>query len=178
MTYEDWIAAITEDPADDVRRLACADWFEEQGDQRHGEFIRVSIQTGIIGSVAGRHDSTGWFRGVGDWLRHGAIIIKMQPISKIVFSDKQPTEFSDCPAVWERDMSDVLDVAASYITMQDSHVYGAVFDLMEGEDGGMYFVIGKVSDKRYPSTQHALDALSSASLVWARDESRRLQEQP
>jgi uncharacterized protein (TIGR02996 family) len=38
VTEQDFLQAIAADPADDVVRLAYADWLEENGDPERGEF--------------------------------------------------------------------------------------------------------------------------------------------
>lgn len=42
--YDKFMAAIIEDPEDDVRRLAFADWLQENGKVERAEFIRVQIE--------------------------------------------------------------------------------------------------------------------------------------
>src|SRR5262245_37235488 len=43
------LRAVLVDPADDLPRLAYADWFDEQGEADRAEFIRCQVQLGRIG---------------------------------------------------------------------------------------------------------------------------------
>ena len=44
MTSDYLLAAIREQPGDDLARMAYADWLEETGDRDRGEFVRVQLQ--------------------------------------------------------------------------------------------------------------------------------------
>lgn len=77
--------------------------------------------------------------------------------------DREPTEWSDTPAMWERDMTDtVLGTGASYICGEQSRIPGVVFDAMEGESGGYYFMLRKHGSKNYHTRADALTALHRA----------------
>jgi uncharacterized protein (TIGR02996 family) len=39
-----FVARMRDHPADDVVRLACADWFEERGEAGRAEFVRVQVE--------------------------------------------------------------------------------------------------------------------------------------
>lgn len=47
-THDALLAAILDDPADDLRRLIYADWLEENGQSERGEFIRVQVELGRL----------------------------------------------------------------------------------------------------------------------------------
>lgn len=65
-----FIAAICENPADDVARLVFADWLDEHGEERRACYIRENIFSERSGhAFLGGHDSLGWYPGtheVGD----------------------------------------------------------------------------------------------------------------
>jgi hypothetical protein len=79
----------------------------------------------------------------------------------------RPATFIDAQALWQRDMSGVLD-GPVYID-EESIIPASIFDLMEGELGMYYFVVGKHGDKRYTSVNAAHAALSAACLKFARE---------
>jgi uncharacterized protein (TIGR02996 family) len=43
MTEDDWLDACADEPDDDLRRRAFADWLEERGDHDRAEFIRLQV---------------------------------------------------------------------------------------------------------------------------------------
>lgn len=115
-----------------------------------------------------------------------AEIFRLHPVTRVV-TGKRPSEWAagaDENAdrrewVWERDMSDqpnpddfpYLGVGPydPADTAYDAAVIpGEVFDVMGGVSGGLYFVIGKDSCKRYRTAADALDALSRAVVTVCR----------
>jgi uncharacterized protein (TIGR02996 family) len=102
-----------------------------------------------------------------DWLAHGPAVVAAQPVTAVRLADVRPATFIDAPALWQRDMSGVLD-GPVYID-EESIIPASIFDLMEGELGMYYFVVGKHGDKRYTSVNAAHAALSAACLKFARE---------
>jgi uncharacterized protein (TIGR02996 family) len=51
------IAGIRDDPADDLPRLACADWYEEDGDLERAEFIRAQLARSRLPAGDPRRDA-------------------------------------------------------------------------------------------------------------------------
>jgi uncharacterized protein (TIGR02996 family) len=43
VTEDEWLDACADEPEDDLRRFAFADWLEERGDKDRAEFIRLQI---------------------------------------------------------------------------------------------------------------------------------------
>ncbi len=44
MTVDEWLNACTQNPDDDLTRLAFADWLEERGDAERADFIRLRVE--------------------------------------------------------------------------------------------------------------------------------------
>lgn len=94
--------------------------------------------------------------------------VARQPLESVTPTDREPTTFSDTPAMWERDMGDVTEDWAGYVCGEDSRLPGWLFDAMSGEEGGFAFVLGKHTDRRYASPEAARADLSDALLATAR----------
>lgn len=75
-----------------------------------------------------------------------ATVFDKYPITRVLVSDRMPGSFSDHPAVWFRDMRDVLPDEAPHEPLS-AYIPGHIFDDMDGEGLTDYFVIQKWGDK-------------------------------
>src|SRR5262245_24290568 len=48
VTEQDFLAAIRDDPDDDLHRLAWADWLDDRGDTRRADFIRAQVRAAAL----------------------------------------------------------------------------------------------------------------------------------
>lgn len=121
---------------------------------------------------------------VAAWLADGPKLVRAAPLRRVVLSDRRPSQWSAGAEgnhrewAWERSMSDQPNPesftylgSGPYADVADDDaaiVPPAIFDLMTGESGGLYFKIGKHSHRRYRTESEANDALSQACIAWAK----------
>ncbi len=75
------LSAILESPADDLPRLVCADWLEENGEPERAEFIRVQIEIVRLEAIVSRWSKTPSNKkggAAGDGAEAGAALAKAQ----------------------------------------------------------------------------------------------------
>ena len=185
------LRAILDEPADDLHRLAYADWLDDAGDDARAEFIRAHIAitanpgpeslarmqaTGetwrnmlpegvpcapwhnheqeqrLTASVIGVRFSRGFVERVTCplqmWLKHGATLVRTQPIGEVMASDKYP-DLEDGQAVWRRTTE----------ASPESSLPVAVYRRLNR------WTQPTGQDITYPDIPTALDALSTALLA-------------
>lgn len=145
------------------------DWLVHKVDSAENSFqvkhgstqFSCEFRNGFVEKIRCTMDA--WYAGLG----HGPMIVNKAPVTYLNVTDKLPGEFSDVPALWQRNMSDVLE-DPSYIVGPEAIIPGEIFDLMEGAIGSHYFVVNCYGDRRYTTITNAKNDLSHGSIKWAR----------
>lgn len=157
---------------------------------------QVDHPSGGVNYCPNRWDDTGYFHdhcqtdactncdGSGGWVGVASELFLHHPVTEVVLTDRHPTAWAAGAEggglrewVWERSMVDQPNPHDFY-TLGDGP-YGddgaaavvppEIFDRMTGASGGLYFVIGKNSHRRYDSAEAAYADLSASCVVWGRE---------
>jgi uncharacterized protein (TIGR02996 family) len=174
------LRAVIDDPADDVPRLAYADWLEENGQDERAAYIRGAL-AGICGTAwtrwpdslhrlvggPGRLEERGWSwvwrRGfiaavhcpLAEWIAHGPALAAAHPLEEVRLSDRRPPRlaFRQQVVFWR------WYVPPGGAAPGEDELPEDLFDAVhEGRAGRLPF----------DSEADALAALSRGCIAWAR----------
>lgn len=94
-----------------------------------------------------------------DWLSHGPALMRRQPIEKCVLTDREPCHNTAGVWVWGKTGTGILINWPGYLPKE-------LYDLLSSNTDPISFIRGYGA--AYPTESAALDALSTAALLWAR----------